>query len=43
LFNPDFIREVRSQRPRKGLRWHYFMLYLMLGSQIWLDRFERRQ
>jgi asparagine synthase (glutamine-hydrolysing) len=42
LFNPGFIEEIRSRSPRKRLRWHYFMLYLMLGSHLWLDRFEGR-
>ena len=42
LFDPAFIRSVRGQPPRTGLRWHYFMLYLMLGAQIWLDQFEGR-
>ena len=39
LFNPAFVESIRSQSPRKGLRWHFFMLYLILGTEIWLDRF----
>ena len=40
LFNPAFIREILAHRPTKHLRWHYFMLYLMLGMTIWLELFE---
>lgn len=40
LFNPDFVRQVRRAGPRKALRWHYFMLYLMLMTGLWLEAFE---
>ena len=39
LFNPDFVRRLRATHPRTGLRWHYFLLYLMLGTHLWLDAF----
>lgn len=41
LFNPAFVRAVLGRRPHPGLRWHYFMLYLMLGAHLWLELFER--
>lgn len=41
LFNPDFVESILKARPHKSLRWHYFMLYLMLGANIWLDIFEQ--
>nr|WP_242519085.1 asparagine synthase-related protein [Halochromatium roseum] len=41
LFNPVFVQRVLAYRPGKATRWHYFMLYFMLMSQLWLDEFER--
>lgn len=43
LFNPRFISQVRQSSARKGLRWHFFMLYLMLGTHIWIDQFQNHQ
>lgn len=40
LFNPVFVRRVLACRANKAARWHYFMLYLMLMSQLWLEEFE---
>jgi asparagine synthase (glutamine-hydrolysing) len=40
LFNPCFIDEVRAYKTPANLRWHYFMLYLMLTTHIWVDLFE---
>ncbi len=40
LFNYQFIESLQKQPPRTGLRWHYFMLYLMLLSHMWMMRFE---
>lgn len=41
LFNPNFIDEVIGAKPHKNLRWHYFILYLMIGVNIWIDVFQR--
>ncbi len=41
LFNPTFIKQVRQRRARTGLRWHYFVLYLMIMAHLWVDVFER--
>jgi len=43
LFNPIFVNEVLAARPHQRLRWHYFLLYLMLGTAIWLDIFAKDQ
>jgi len=40
LFNPNFVCHVRSLRPGKRLRWHLFMLYLMLMTHLWMRAFE---
>jgi asparagine synthase (glutamine-hydrolysing) len=40
LFNPDFVRNARNLPINKKYRWHYFMLYLMLGTHIWIKQFE---
>ncbi len=40
IFNPQFIKQVQAYKPSKGLRWHYFMLYMMIGTHIWLELFE---
>lgn len=40
LFNYQFIESIQKQPPRTGLRWHYFMLYLMLLTHMWMMRFE---
>lgn len=40
LFNSAFVRTVRAQPPRKGLRWHYFLLYLMAQTHIFLETFH---
>ncbi len=40
LFNYTFIDWVQKQPPRTGVRWHYFMLYLMLLTHMWMMQFE---
>jgi asparagine synthase (glutamine-hydrolysing) len=40
LFNPTFVKNILNQRPKKRLRWHYFMLYQMLLTHIWIAEFE---
>ena len=41
LFNPPLVAELRRLAPVRGHRWHYFMLYLMLLTHLWVDQFER--
>ena len=40
LFNPRFVEDVLAARPHYRLRWHYFILYLMIGVNIWQDIFK---
>ncbi len=42
LFNPAFVRTVLRYPTQKRTRWHYFMLYLILGTHLWLELFEKR-
>jgi asparagine synthase (glutamine-hydrolysing) len=41
LFNPDFVKTVRAYPSGKSVRWHYFMLYLMLMTHQWIYQFEQ--
>jgi asparagine synthase (glutamine-hydrolysing) len=40
LFNPDFVRQIRTRPWRGAARWHYFVIYLMMLSHVWIDVFE---
>jgi asparagine synthase (glutamine-hydrolysing) len=40
LFNYEFIKHVLHFTPSKRLRWHYFILYFMILTHIWIDLFE---
>lgn len=42
LFNPKFVEEILLARPHLRLRWHYFLLYLMIGVNIWQDIFLKQ-
>jgi asparagine synthase (glutamine-hydrolysing) len=39
IFNPEFVRQVLAAEPRQRLRWHYFMLWQMIGVEIWHELF----
>jgi len=43
LFNYKFIKHVLSFTPTKRLRWHYFILYFMLLTHIWVQLFESNE
>ena len=43
IFNPDFVRAVLKTEPHQRLRWHYFMLWQMIGVEMWLAAFDQRQ
>jgi hypothetical protein len=34
---------VLDARPHQRLRWHYFMLWQMIGVEIWRDTFTASQ
>ncbi|MBU0482278.1 MAG: asparagine synthase (glutamine-hydrolyzing) [Proteobacteria bacterium] len=40
LFNPRFVNNIMRAKPSPRLRWHYFLLYLMIGTNIWIDVFQ---
>jgi asparagine synthase (glutamine-hydrolysing) len=43
VFNPDFVQQVLDARPHQRLRWHYFMLWQMIGVEIWRETFVGSQ
>jgi asparagine synthase (glutamine-hydrolysing) len=43
IFNPEFVRAVLSAAPHQRLRWHYFMLWQMIGVETWLEMFTYQQ
>lgn len=40
LFNPRFVAQIVNMPAKKAYRWHFFMLYLMLGCHLWVEMFE---
>ena len=40
LFNPDFVTTTLRLGTSPRYRWHYFMLYFMLLTHLWLEIFE---
>lgn len=43
LFNYNFIKNTMNLPIKKQYRWHYFQLYLMLMTHLWVDIFEQEQ
>lgn len=39
VFNPAFVQAVLGAKPHQRLRWHYFMLWQMIGFELWNDMF----
>ena len=39
VFNPKFVQSVLDAKPNQRLRWHYFMLWQMIGFELWHDTF----
>jgi asparagine synthase (glutamine-hydrolysing) len=39
IFNPKFVAAVVAAKPSPRLRWHYFMLWQMLGFELWHENF----
>ncbi len=39
VFNPAFVKAVLDAKPHQRLRWHYFMLWQMIGFELWHDLF----
>ncbi|NQT93584.1 MAG: asparagine synthetase B, partial [Lentisphaerae bacterium] len=42
IFNYEFIRRILDASPHPNLRWHYFMVWMMLGVKVWMDVFDVR-
>jgi asparagine synthase (glutamine-hydrolysing) len=43
IFNPEFVRAVLKAQPHQRLRWHYFLLWQMIGVETWLTTFRQSQ
>lgn len=41
IFNYSFIMGILSHPPHRWMRWHYFLIWLILGIKIWEDLFIR--
>ena len=41
IFNYQFIRGVLDHPPHRWMRWHYFLLWLILGVKVWENLFVR--
>ena len=39
IFNPAFVRSVLDAKPHQRLRWHYFLLWQMVGVELWREIF----
>lgn len=39
LFNFNYLERIMQSRPHPNLRWHYFLLWKILGYFIWEDLF----
>lgn len=39
VFDPGFVQGVLNARPHPRLRWHYFMLWQMIGLELWREIF----
>ncbi len=43
IFNPEFVQAVLEAQPHQRLRWHYFLLWQMIGVETWLATFGQGQ
>jgi len=43
IFNPEFVQAVLKAQPHQRLRWHYFLLWQMIGVETWLTTFGQGQ
>jgi asparagine synthase (glutamine-hydrolysing) len=39
IFNRNFIEAVLNARPSAALRWHYFVIWQMIGFEFWCRHF----
>ena len=40
VFNPTFVQRVLKAQPHQRLRWHYFLLWQMIGVEMWQETFS---
>ena len=40
IFNHRFVQDVLDYTPHPNLRWHYFMVWMMLGFKHWMETFD---
>ncbi|MER3546464.1 MAG: asparagine synthase (glutamine-hydrolyzing) [Rhodanobacteraceae bacterium] len=40
LFNPATVTSLLTLPPQRRYRWHFFMLYLMIQTHLWVEIFE---
>jgi asparagine synthase (glutamine-hydrolysing) len=43
FFNYEFIEKILKHPPHPRLRWHYFMIWVMLGFHQWYDIFIKKK
>ncbi len=41
IFNYAFVKGILDHPPHRWMRWHYFLLWLILGIKVWEDLFIR--
>jgi asparagine synthase (glutamine-hydrolysing) len=39
IFKPEFVATILAEKPHRHLRWHYFMLWQMVGFEVWSELF----
>jgi len=39
IFNYSFIKQIIDSKPKSSLRWHYFLLWKIVGYHLWEDVF----
>ncbi|MFW6012401.1 MAG: asparagine synthase (glutamine-hydrolyzing) [bacterium] len=39
IFRPEFVQGILDRPPSRRLRWHYFMLWQILGLKLWQEIF----
>ncbi len=42
LFNPGFVSRIEQLPAKTAYRWHFFVLYMMLMTHLWMEVFETR-
>lgn len=40
IFNYRFVKDTLDYKPHSNLRWHYFMVWMMLNVKQWMEVFD---